>query len=100
MPTTAFVSLSVPTWGRASQRISSGAPAATSALEHGAAAGILDAAVEFAVGEHARAALAELHVALLVERAARAEGRDVALARAGLSAALEEDWTKPGARKP
>ena len=69
-------------------------------LEHGAAAGILDAAVELAVGEHARAALAELHVALLVERAARAEGCDVALTRVGLSAAFEQNRAESRARKP
>ena len=48
-------------------------------LQHPSAAGILDAAVQLAIGKGARAALAELHIAVGVEGTAVPEGRHVLL---------------------
>ena len=59
--------------------------------EHEADARVVRAGVELAVGERARAALAELHVALRVERPARAKRRDLRTARLRVRPALEHD---------
>ena len=59
--------------------------------EHEADARIVCAGVELAVGKCARAALAELHVALRVERPARAKRRDLRAARLRVRPALEHD---------
>lgn len=67
--------------------------------EHEADARVVRAGVELAVGEGARAALAELHVALGVERAARAKRGDLRAARPGVRPALEHDGSCTRARK-
>ena len=67
--------------------------------EHEADARVVRAGVELAVGECARAALAELHVALGVERAARAKRGDLCAARPGVRSALEYDGVCARARK-
>ena len=67
--------------------------------EHEADARVVRAGVELAVGERARAALAELHVALRVERAARAKRRDLRTARLRVRPTLEHDGVCARARK-
>ena len=67
--------------------------------EHEADARVVRAGVELAVGERARAALAELHVALRVKRPARAKRRDLRAARLRVRPALEHDGVCPRARE-
>ena len=67
--------------------------------EHEADARIVCAGVELAVGKCARAALAELHVALRVERPARAKRRDLRAARLRVRPALEHDGPCARARE-
>ena len=67
--------------------------------EHEADARVVRAGVELAVGECARAALAELHVALRVERPARAKRRDLRAARLRVRPALEHDGPCARARE-
>ena len=69
-------------------------------LQHMAAAGILDARIELAVGERARAALAELDVALRLQRAAGPEGLHVPGALVHGLAALDDHGLQPRLRKP
>ena len=67
--------------------------------EHEADARVVRAGVELAVGEGARAAFAELHVALGVERAARAKRGDLRAARPRVRPALEHDGPCARARE-
>ncbi len=68
-------------------------------LQHGPAARVPDAAVQLAVGERARAALAELHVALRVERPAVPERGHVLRPLLHGFAPLHDRGTKPRARQ-
>ncbi len=85
---------SVPTCGRASQRISSGAPKRASVSSTSRQCGVLDAGIELAIGKRARAAFAELHVAFRVERAAVPEGVHVPGALVHALAALHHQRGK------
>ena len=67
--------------------------------KHEADARVVRAGVELAVGERARAALAELHVALRVERPARAKRGDLRAACPGVRPAFEHDGSCTRARK-
>ena len=68
-------------------------------FQHFAAMGVLDAGIEFAIGKGTRAALAELHIALRVERSAAPEGVHVARALVHAFAALDHQRGKAHARK-
>ena len=68
-------------------------------LQHLAAARIVNARIQLAVGKRPRAALAELHVALGLQRAAAPKRLDVA-ARASRLAALDHQRRKPRLRQP
>ena len=93
MLSTIVTSRKVPICGCASVRISAGAPARDELGQDLAAemAGVLDPAVELAVGEGAGAALAELDVGLGVEHAPAPQPPGVLGAFAHHLAAVEDD---------
>ena len=64
-------------------------------LEHPDDALILYAGVELAVGKCARSALAELHIALRVERAAAAKALNCLRASFGITPSLDDDGSQP-----
>ena len=68
-------------------------------FQHFAAVDVLDAGIELAIGKRPGAALAELHVALRIERSAVPEGVDVARALVHAFAALDDQRGKAHACK-
>ena len=90
---------SVPTWGRASQRISSGAPKRASVSSTSRQWASLMPELSLPSEKGTRAALAELHIALRVERSAAPEGVHVARALVHAFAALDHQRGKAHARK-
>ncbi len=97
MPSTTVTRRKVPIWGLARGQDFLGGAGCDELGEQfaGQVAGILDAAVELAVGEGAGAALAELDVGLGVEDAAAPEAPGVAGALADELAAFEDERAEP-----
>ncbi len=85
-------------WGLACHKISAGAPAATNSVKHLAAVklGVLDLAVELAIGKGAGAALAELHVRFRREYPAPPQRPGILGALAHACAALDDNRPQTG----